>query len=242
MPTTTRLDRRSGARFKPSLTGGAGLSPAARRCRRKFLRFFPAGFRDETYIDWERGYKWEAHERWCEVLRRAKYQSLLDDGDYAAVAKHAVSIESRTNLLFSFEKMALRDAVRERAGAKLFAEGLWAFLYGSGSDQQRFERWVDAIAALPRRQTRVLTWPLATIWGFIAEPEKHVFLKPMVTRRAAREYGCEFAYESRPNWKTYVSMLELAEQVREDQSDLGPRDLIDIQSFLWVQGSDEYEE
>ena len=26
------------------------------RCRRKFLRFFPGGFRDETYIDWERGY------------------------------------------------------------------------------------------------------------------------------------------------------------------------------------------
>jgi hypothetical protein len=24
--------------------------------------------------------------------------------------------------------------------------------------------------------------------------------------------------------------------------DLSPRDMIDIQSFLWVQGSDEYEE
>lgn len=33
-------------------------SPAATRCRRKFHRFFPGGFRDETYIDWERGYKW----------------------------------------------------------------------------------------------------------------------------------------------------------------------------------------
>ena len=31
------------------------------RCRRKFLRFFPGGFRDETYLDWERTYKWEAH-------------------------------------------------------------------------------------------------------------------------------------------------------------------------------------
>jgi hypothetical protein len=35
-----------------------------------------------------------------------------------------VAIESRTNLLFSFEKMALRDAVRTGAGARLFAEGL----------------------------------------------------------------------------------------------------------------------
>ena len=27
------------------------------RCRRKFLRFFPKGFYDEKYLDWERGYK-----------------------------------------------------------------------------------------------------------------------------------------------------------------------------------------
>jgi hypothetical protein len=38
-------------------------SAQALRCRRKFLRFFPDGFRDETYIDWERGYKWTAHEQ-----------------------------------------------------------------------------------------------------------------------------------------------------------------------------------
>jgi hypothetical protein len=242
MPTPTRTDRRSGARFKPSLTGGSDLTPEARRCRRKFLRFFPAGFRDETYMDWERGYKWEAHERWCQVLRRNTFQSLLDDGDFAAVAKHAVSIESRTNLLFSFEKMALRDAVKEKDGARRFAEGLWNFLYGDGSDQDRFEAWVDAIGGLPRRQTRVLTWPMATIWGFIAQPEKHIFIKPMVTRRAAAEYGVEFDYKSQPNWETYVSMQEFAEQVREDQGDLGARDMIDLQSFIWVQGSDEYEE
>jgi hypothetical protein len=30
--------------------------------------------------------------------------------------------------------------------------------------------------------------------------------------------------------------------VEEDLSDLRPKDMIDIQSFLWVQGSDEYEE
>jgi len=29
--------------------------------------------------------------------------------------------------------------------------------------------------------------------------------------------------------------------VRSEQRDLGPRDLIDVQSFLWVQGSEEYQ-
>ena len=229
-------------RLRPSFKHARTLPPAARRCREKFLRFFPGGFRDETYLDWERNYKWDAHERFCAVLRRSALRSLLDAGDYAAVARHAVTIEARTNLLFSFEKMALRDALKSREGARAFSEGLYEWLHGRGSDQQRFETWVETVAALPRRQTRVLTWPIVTIFGMIAEPEKHIFLKPMVTRAAARAYGCDFRYTPRPNWDTYVSLLEFAEQVRESQEDLCPRDMIDLQSFIWVQGSDEYEE
>src|SRR5690348_434425 len=86
-------------------------SPAA-RCRRKFLRFFPRGFRDEKYLSWERDYKYHAHEQWETELGRDTFASLLDEGRHAEAAARAVRIESRTNLLFSFEKMALRDAVK----------------------------------------------------------------------------------------------------------------------------------
>ena len=217
-------------------------STQAMRCRRKFLRFFPRGFADEKYIDWERGYKWTAHERWAERLAPDAYRALLERGRYSEITEHAVRVESRTNLLFSFEKMALRDAVKSPVGARRFAEGLYAFLYGAGDDEDRFEQWCETVAQLPRRQTRVLTWPLLTVFGFIALPERHIFLKPNVTRLAAREYGYEFDYKSRPNWDTYASLLRFAETVRRDNRDLKPRDMIDLQSFIWVQGSDEYEE
>src|SRR4029453_13306972 len=69
-----------------------------------------------------------------------------------------------------------------------------------------------------------------------------MFLKPQVTKTAAKEYGYAFDYASRPAWPTYASLLAFAERVRRDQRDLGPRDMIDLQSFIWVQGSDEYEE
>lgn len=218
------------------------LSAGPLRCRRKFLRFFPGGFADETYFDWERGYKWTAHEQWLEHLGKTEFRRLLAAENFSEVAARAVRIESRTNLLFSFEKMALRDALKSEAGAMAFATGLYDFLHASGSPQRRFERWVEVVAGLPRRQTRVLTWPLVTVFGFIAQPEEHFFLKPNVTRLAAREYGFAFRYVSRPNWDSYRSVLELAGQVMRDQRDLRPRDLIDAQSFLWVQGSDEYEE
>jgi hypothetical protein len=226
--------------IRPRTTSGAV------RSRRKFLRFFPGGFQDETYLDWERDYKAAAHGRWTEVLDRDTFRSLLEAEEFEQIASRAVSIESRTNLLFSFEKMALRDAVKPLRGARAFAEGLYEFLHGGrggrGDDQRRFERWIEVVAGLPRRQTRVLTWPLVTVFGFIALPEKHIFLKPNVTRIAAREYGFDFRYQSGPNWDTYVSLLEFAETVRREQRELRPRDMIDLQSFIWVQGSDEYEE
>jgi hypothetical protein len=212
--------------------------PAA--CRRKFLRYFRGGFQSEKYIAWERGYKWTAHEKWEEELGRKTLASLLRQGRFAEIAARAVRIESRTNLLFSFEKMALRDAVKSPAGARQFATALHAFLHGPGSGEVRFTAWCEAVGSLPRRQTRVLTWPLVTIFGFLAQPEKHFFLKPNVTRRAAEKYGFDFRYESKPSWAVYANLLEFAETMRHDLADLRPRDMIDLQSFAWVQGSDEY--
>ncbi len=216
------------------------LGASALRCRKTFLRYFPGGFRDETYYDWERGYKWRAHAQWEASLARNSFHSLLKKRKYGEIAAAAVRIESRTNLLFSFEKMALRDAVKSTAGARTFAQGLYDYLHDAGSEEENFDRWCATIAALPRRQTRVLTWPLITVFPFLAQPADHIFLKPNVTKIAARAYGFEFPYQSKPTWSTYASLLKFAALVRRDLGDLKPRDMIDLQSFIWVQGSDEY--
>ena len=211
------------------------------RCRRKFLHFFPEGFHDETYLAWERDYKANAHREWNRVLNRRIHAALLRKSEFAEVALRAVRIEARTNLIFSFEKMALRDAVKSAAGAKAFANGLYDFLYGRECVQERFEQWCEIIRSLPRKQTRVLTWPIVTVFGFIAQPDQHIFLKPNVTRRAAHEYRFPFHYGSDPEWSVYSSYVRFAEQVQRDLHDLRPRDMIDLQSFIWVQGSSEYE-
>lgn len=217
------------------------VATAAHRARRKFLRFFPGGFYDETYVEWERAYKWNAHQQWQTLLDEKSYRSLILKRRYAEIAQHAVRIESRTNLLFSFEKMALRDAVKSVGGAKLFATGLYDFLHGPGNTEEKFDHWCAVVSALPRKQTRVLTWPVVTVFGFIAQPDRHIFLKPNVTRLAARAYGFKFHYESKPSGRIYRQFLDFAQTVRRDLKDLRPRDLIDIQSFIWVQGSDEYD-
>lgn len=216
------------------------VGKARMRCRKKFLYYFKKGYADPTYISWERQYKLDAHFQFQQMLNKREYERLLVVRKYEDIAATAVRIESRTNLLFSFEKMALRDAVKSPGGAKDFAQGLYEYIYGTASLEQRFHHFSGVIAGLPRKQTRVHTWPLQTVFGFLANPREHIFLKPRVTQVAAEKYHFNFLYHSKPNWETYKSLLDFAEQVRRDTADWKPQDHIDLQSFIWVMGSDEY--
>lgn len=202
-----------------------GTSGRPERCLKKFLRYFPKGFADPKYYEWERAYKQEAHERFEAELNKPKFRRLIAEKRFVEIGATAARIESRPNLLFSFEKMAFRDAVKSPKGAEIFAKGLFDLLYGRGSEEDRFERWCSAVEALPRKQTRVLTHPVVTVFPFIGAPQTHIFLKPLVTQRAAVAYAFDFYYNSRPSWKVYSSLRSFAAQIRRD---------------LWVLGSDEY--
>ncbi len=217
--------------------------PAEQRrknCLKKFLFYFRKGYADPKYISWERGYKESAHKQFQEQLNRSSFQSLLENREYNAIAEVAVKIESKTNLLFSFEKMALRDAVKSLDGAKIFAKGLFEFIHGDKNLKDRFEDFVMVVEKLPRKQTRVLTWPVVTVFGFIGNPKEHMFLKPTVTKIAAKKYDYPFIYQSKPNWNTYQSLLGFADLIKKDTRSYRPKDYIDLQSFIWVMGSEEY--
>lgn len=231
-PSHTRWRRRR-SRRQGEVSGAIG-------CRRKFLSYFPRAFTDPTYLDWERNYKWDAHLEWQAVLNAERLRELLGRKEYSTIASLAVGIEARTHLLFSFEKMAIRDALRSPQAARSFAMGLDAFLHGPAEAQDSFDQWCDVVGSLPRKQSRVLTWPVVTVFGFLARPDRHFFFKPKVTRAAASRYGFELPYEPKPGWNTYAHLLRFVRLVRHDIKDLRPRDMIDLQSFLWVQGSSEY--
>ncbi|MEY2617807.1 MAG: hypothetical protein RL522_809 [Pseudomonadota bacterium] len=216
----------------------------AARCRRKFELFYPGGFTDGSYVVAERAPRERAHLEWQRDLGPREFRKLLARGEYRQIAARALRVESHTNLLFSFEKMALRDALRPPAGARLFAHELYAFLYGRGSGRRRFEDWVQAVGELPRPRARVQTWPVVTLFGFLARPDRHLFLKPRVTRSAAKAYGFDLPYQPLPSWPVYESALTFAAIIRRDlekRPGLQARDMIDVQSFIWVQGAAEYQ-
>jgi hypothetical protein len=83
-----------------------------------------------------------------------------------------------------------------------------------------------------------IRWTIATIVPFLARPDRYKFLKPEVTKEAAEHRGFALNYKPLPNWLTYSCLHELASILMTELWDLKPRDMIDIQSLIWVTAED----
>jgi hypothetical protein len=88
-------------------------------------------------------------------------------------------------------------------------------------------------------------WTVVTYLPFLWRPDRHMYLKPEVTKDFAARVGHRFAqdYGAKLEYPVYESLLDLTEKTAAELADLRPRDRIDVQSFIWVVGdySDESE-
>jgi hypothetical protein len=195
---------------------------------------------DENYFAWERNYKVEAHRSWNAMLNHGEFAALLRAGEYEEVAMRALRIELCTNLNLLVRKNGAARRRQVEGWRADIRQRVYDLIYSKSRDKEKFDRWCVVVGSLPHRKTRVLTRPIATVFGFIALPRFRFFYNPTVTRAAAQACGYPIRYNSRPSWESYKQVLEFARVVRRDLSALRPRDMIDIQSFLWVQSSAEY--
>jgi hypothetical protein len=200
---------------------------------RRFLALFPRGFRDDAYIEQERNYKMAAHGIFANGLPPRERAKLIKNGEVANLVDRLQYIEGKTNLLSPFEKARLRDALRDHRTALPFLGALFAMLDAPAITEVHFNVLARSIEALPAPRGRVDTWPIATIFPFLAQPDRHMFLKPVVTKAAAARVGINLFYEANLNWKTYSQTLELGRVLHEKLAKYGCRDMIDVQSFVW---------
>lgn len=198
-----------------------------------FLRLFPGGFLDPSYIDQERNYKVAAHRQVLDQLSEESLRHLLAGGYVAEVKARAMKAVDATNLVFPNEKIRLKDGLKSDEIAERFARGLFDLLYGGGPMSYRFERYADAL-----HQGDAAKWTIATYFLFFRFPSEQMFLKPVVTQNAADLCGFDLAYRPELNWRTYERLLAFSQNLKERLVSLKPRDMIDVQSFIWVTGGD----
>lgn len=206
-----------------------------RQAMDQFVAGFPRGFEDPRYLRQERDYKWEAHSRVAAELLSAEGRRLVAEGPPGALAHTLKALIGLTNLLAPAELIAVNDVFRrDSRAARAFGEAVLRLVDVGG--ERAFSGLVEATGSLPADpgRARVLTWPIVTILPFLARPDRHMFLKPMQTQRIAAAFTFDLSYSSRPRWVTYDRLLILSNRLLERLRSLGARDLIDVQSFMWV--------
>jgi hypothetical protein len=136
-----------------------------------------------------------------------------------------------TNLIFPNEKMSFRDGLRSTEAKAEFAKRLCDLLSGDGVPEIRFANFCRVLEEIGASK-----WTVATYFLFIFAPQDHMFMKPLVTIRAAEICAFELNYKPQPNWITYSKLLIFAKYLKEELKELKPRDMIDVQSFIWCTG------
>ncbi|MBN1882472.1 MAG: DUF3553 domain-containing protein [Deltaproteobacteria bacterium] len=193
-----------------------------------FLQQFPQGFYGKKFQEEEREYKDEARLLAQKLLEKGEYSLLLKDQDYEEIVKRALKIVNATNLIFPNEKMSLRDGLENFDAKKEFSEVLYLLLYDEGELEGRFNRFARMLEKI-----NAAKWTTATYFPFIMFPENYMFVKPTVVKYASEACRREINYKSELNWHTYESVLKFSDYLFSEISELKPRDMIDVQTFMW---------
>ena len=211
--------------------GGESKFQSLQTSKERFLKDYPDGFYDPGYLNGERKVKVAAHELALSLIGPEQLKTLLDQKDYEGICQRALKVVNATNLIFPNEKLALRNGLKNSKNMELFSENLYQLLYGEGAVAERFISFARALEGI-----KVAKWTTLSYFLFIVFPEKYILLKPIVTQLAAEISAFEINYRPDLNWKTYRSVLDFSEYFRSELKDLKPRDMIDIQSFMWCLG------
>jgi len=194
----------------------------------RFLERFPQGFYGDRFTKEERDYKVRAHQLAQDLLSKSEMARLLAANDWGEVCRRALRVSNATNLIFPNEKMALKDGLEVPSNQQAFAIALFNLLYGDDDLKLRFEKYTDILEGIGAAK-----WTIATYFLFIVYPKEYMFLKPIVTQNAADISGFEIHYRPDLNWRTYASVLAFANYLKAELVRFSPRDMIDIQSFMW---------
>ena len=200
-----------------------------------FLERFPEGFYGEKFSAHERAYKEEAHDLAQELLSKEPLERLLQSEDYANIVSRAMKVLNRTNLVFPNEKMSLKDGLASTSNQKAFSKKLFSLLHGEEDLETSFMSFATFLEDIDAAK-----WTTASYFLFITQPDKYMFVKPTITQHAATLCAFEINYKPQLNWLTYNSVLSLSDYLFSEISELKPRDMIDVQSFMWCIAPGKY--
>lgn len=195
-----------------------------------FTDYF-SDFSTPGYLAEERDYKVELSKLARAQLSEAKMTEGIKQGNFAELIETAKQIfrHNKNNMPSPYEKTMIGNIEGEQI--KPFIQALYDYLHGSNPWTERLAQFAANFEQITGQKA---TWPHLTLYPFLLFPEEHIFLKPDAMRKATNVLDFHWDYQSSPDLNTYQQFQQLARQLLPKLQPLGARDMIDVQSFLWV--------
>lgn len=195
----------------------------------RFAAHFPS-FTDPAYEALEPQYKRAAANQMHQLLDKDKLHKQLASGEFPAIKADILQATRGTfngqqnNLLNMWDVQALDNADPEK-----LAHRIYRLLYGTDPFPLRFEMWVDALAT-----AKDGVWPAATYFLMLHDSANHIFVKPEPYQKLLNALHSNLAWSTRPTAAAYAQIQAVAQTLFAALHDLGPQDLIDVQSFIYI--------
>jgi hypothetical protein len=181
-----------------------------------------------------RASRWRAaHELMAKKLGDAELERLVAGDELKTLTSRAVEIDKAiASLHLPADVGAVKAALSDPETAAPFFAALAELVATPAAGRARFDKLFAAARALPVEPAQ--QWLMATLFPFLAAPDKHVLLRPRSTCPAAERLGSDLRYEPIPTWVTYAALRAVEVRLLERLAPSGAADFIDVETFLHV--------
>ncbi len=168
-----------------------------------FKTRYPGGFDDPIYREdlkkGERAYKEGAIAYFREhFLSDGKMKKAVEEKNTAYLKEHiAVIVNLKLNLIHITEKFSLLAGLKIQDFSLELFHALISVLEDPEIRHETMGHYLEVFNHVPVKDFN--KWTIATLFTYLAQPERHMFLKPEATNRFASAVGWELNYEPHPN-------------------------------------------
>lgn len=201
----------------------------------RFLAKYSDGFIDAWYRTSHRDARMAQHRLWNERLPGTALRDLAGAQPHVA-ARHILDIlelKEKPLLHAKSELARVRAAFMRTERMPAFLLALADVIEAPLLASPQFDAYLAAFAALEQQPKRTpLSWPAVTVLPFIANPARHLFVKPAAMRTAATGLGFDLKFRPAPNWTTYDRVIAFGQELLYFIRKRGGEDMIDVNEFI----------
>ena len=189
-------------------------------------------FAHPPFVADELAYKRATIAKAADLISQPELDRLLAEAAYDEMISRLDKVARDNNLLWRRVPSAGDTAVFQHPSLHKanFCAQVRKLLYGDTPTPMRLQTFSISLTAhdLPNK------WPLPTYLLFITHPDSDIFVKPQAASWFLKFMGEASPVSGEPDGETYRLIRDHAHALLEALQDYGARDMVDIQSFIWV--------